>query len=175
MVGTRPITSVMKPGTVGSRTHSRKRAAQRRGREPHNGEDGTFRDMVLGCQAGTRLVGGRSGTVGGGGAPAPVVCRGVTRVCVCVPRCDACVEAGTRRRERQHDGGARCHSKAERRRDPTPAPQWASRRQVPTSTDGWQPRRGDRALGKEDRTGSPARPSSLLEGGCHGTTRREVP
>ena len=127
--------------------------------------------MVPGCQAGTRLIGGRNGTTEAGERPASFVCRDVA----CVYRTERGDKSSSKT---EGPGGTRRTSAAGTR--PSSAV-GVKRRQVQlegsraTYNHGWQLRRGDRALGKEDRTGSPARPSSLLEGECHGTTLREVP
>ena len=162
MADTRQITPTG-PGTIGGRTHSRKRAAQRRGRDLP-GHD----DRLLSRHTSERGV--EAGQTEAGERPAPFVCRDVA----CVYRTEAATRAAARRRDPE----------LREERAPTGPDDGSAagfkRRQVQlegsraTYYHGW-PRRGDRALGKEDRTGLPARPSSLLEGGCHGTTRRGVP
>ena len=100
MADTRQITPTG-PGTIGGRTHSRKRAAQRRGRDLP-GHD----DRLLSRHTSERGV--EAGQTEAGERPASFVCRDV-----------ACVHRRTRRQELQHDGGTRSYAKNEHRRDPS--------------------------------------------------------
>ena len=87
MADTRQITPAG-PGTIGGRTHSRKRAAQRRGRDLP-GHD----DRLLSRHTSERGV--EAGQTEAGERPAPFVCRDVA----CVYRTEAATRAAARRRD----------------------------------------------------------------------------
>ena len=155
MVGTRPITSIGGRGwTVGGRTHSERRAAA----AARTGPSGTWCPAVKPAHVWSGVEAGRTEA---GERPASFVCRDVA----CVYRTEAVTRAAARRRDPE----------LREERAPTGPDDGSAagfkRRQVQlegsraTYNHGWQPRRGDRALGKEDRTGFTGTSLLIIEGG----------